>query len=621
MGQGKVLCVDLSERQVGVRTVSESDRVALLGAAGLASRLLWDHCPRGTDPFDPANPLVFAVGPFTGTMVPTAGKYAVVTKSPLTGFIGDSLSSGGWALALSRAGYAALVVVGRASAPTYLFIDDGHVFFRDARRLTGLTCGETEVRVRRELADSSVSVASIGEAGEKLVRYACITNDYGRQAGRTGVGAVMGSKRLKAIAVRGSGAVPAAEPSLLAQRCLELSRRAQESATEKYRVLGTLANVLALDRLAALPTRNYQQSTFEGAEQVSGERLHDRHLAKVIACVGCPIACDHYYKVLEGPYAGTQASLDYESLYALGPLCGVSDPAAILKAADLCDAYGLDTMSTGVCIAWAMETFERGLLTSTDAGGLALRFGSGEAVVAMVGQIGRREGLGRLLGEGVRWAAAEVSGGSEAWAMHVKGLELPGYEPRSLKTLALGLAVGTRGACHNRSAAYEVDMSSEVDRFSADASRGRLAMRQEDFAATLDSLGICKFLRRCFADFYAEVSELHYLATGLPLSASDLRKVGERVCNLKKAFNIREGWMRRDDWLPARLFQDALPTGVAAGQRLTEEELKLMIDSYYEARGWTQEGLIPESKLRELGLEDLVPELAQLGKCAVEVPR
>jgi len=608
--RGKVLYVDLAERQARTLPLSESYRTAFLGGVGLASRLLWDHCPPGAEPFDPANPLVFAVGAFAGTMVPAASKYAVATKSPLTGFVGDSLSSSGWALALRRAGYDVLIVVGRALSPTYFLIDDGHVFFRDARRLAGLSCGETEARIRRELVDGSVSVASIGQAGEKLVRYACITNDYGRQAGRTGAGAVMGSKNLKAIAVRGTGSVPAAEPKALAARCLDLFQRAQGSATEKYRVLGTMGNVLTLNRLAALPTRNYQQSTFEGAEEVSGETLYARHLKKIIACAGCPIACDHYYRALDGPHAGTEASLDYESLYALGPLCGVADPDAILKAADLCDAYGLDTMSAGACVAWAFESFEKGLLTPTDAGGLALRFGSGEALVALIEQIGRRESLGRLLGEGVRRAAAEVGGGSEAWAMHVKGLELPGYEPRSLKTLALGLAVGTRGACHNRSAAYEVDMSSKVDRLRADASRGRLAMEQEDFAATLDSLGICKFLRRCFADLYADAGELYRLATGLPLSAADLRRVGERVCTVKKAFNIREGWTRDDDWLPPRLLRDPLPTGVAAGVRLTEGELTLMIDSYYAARGWTPDGLIPEVKLRELDLEDLAPVLA-----------
>ena len=603
---GKLLHVDLSARRVETRALDEAYRRAYFGGVGLASRLLWDECPPRIDAFDPANPLVFATGAFAGTGVPASSKYAVATKSPLTGFIGDSLSSSGWALSLRRAGYAALVVTGRASEPVYLLIDDDRVYFRKAESLLGKTCFETEAEVRRREADSSVAVASIGVAGERLVRYACIANDYGRQAGRTGTGAVMGSKNLKAIALRGTHAISAAEPAALGERCLALAKRAQESGTEKYRGLGTAGNVLSLDRLAALPTRNYRQSTFEGAEGVSGEVLHDRYLSKVVACAGCPIACDHYYKVVEGKHAGTETSLDYESLYALGPLCGVDDAPAVIKAADVCDAQGLDTMSAGVSIAWAMECFERGILTTKDTGGIDLHFGNDEAVVDIVDLIARREGIGRLLGEGVKRASAQVGQGSEHFAMHVKGLELPGYEPRSLKTLALGLAVATRGACHNRSAAYEHDMSSKVDRFSADSGRGALAMQSEDFAATLDTLGICKFLRKTFGDFYADTAELYRLATGRDVSADDLRLLGERVSNLKKAFNVREGWTRADDWLPPRILEDELPTGVAAGQRVTPAELALMIDSYYRARGWTPDGLIPGEKLAAVGLGDLL---------------
>jgi aldehyde:ferredoxin oxidoreductase len=603
---GKVLYVDLSARRVEVRPLDEAYRRAYVGGVGLASRLLWDECPPRIDAFESRNPLVFATGAFTGTNVPASSKYAVATKSPLTGFVGDSLSSSGWALTLRRAGYAALVVTGRSPDPVYLLVDDERVYFRNAESLLGKTCFETEAEIRQKEADGSVAVASIGIAGERLVRYACIANDYGRQAGRTGTGAVMGSKNLKAIAVRGTQAISVAEPLALGERCLALAKRAQESGTEKYRGLGTAGNVLSLDRLAALPTRNYRQSTFEGAEGVSGEVLHDRYLAKVVACAGCPIACDHYYRVVEGRYAGTETSLDYESLYALGPLCGVGDAPAVLKAAEVCDAHGLDTMSTGVSIAWAMECFEKGILTTADTDGIDLRFGNGDAVVALVDLIARREGIGKLLGEGVKRASAEVGQGSEHFAMHVKGLELPGYEPRSLKTLALGLAVATRGACHNRSAAYEHDMSSKVDRFSADAGRGALAMSSEDFAATLDSLGICKFLRKTFRDFFADTAELYRLATGRAVSADDFRLLGERVSNLKKAFNIREGWTRADDWLPPRILEDELPTGVAAGQRVTPAELTLMIDSYYGARGWTSDGLIPDEKLVELGMGDLL---------------
>lgn len=596
---GKVLYVDLTTRTTRTEPLAPSFLRKYLGGVGLAVRLLYDNSSPGMEPFSPANPLVFASSGFSGTMVPTAAKHAVATKSPLTGFVGDSLSSSFWSLSLKRAGYDALVITGAAPSLTYLFIDDDIIHFRDAAHLAGKSCGETQQMIRRQIGDDRVRVAAIGQGGENRVRYACISNDFHRQAGRTGAGAVMGSKRLKAIALRGTRSVSVADLPELEKVCRELYRRSQGVGTEKYRVLGTPANVLLLNYLAALPTRNFQQSTFEGAEKVSGEFLYDHYLSKVVACAACPVACEHIYQVKDGLYAGTQVRVDYETLFALGPLCGVDDLPAIIKAAELCNAYGLDSISTGGCIAWAMECFERGLLTRQDTAGVELTFGNSEAVLCMIERIGRREGLGDLLAEGVRKAAGELGQGSSHWAMQVKGLELPGYEPRCLKTLALGLAVGTRGACHNRSTAYEVDLSGRVDRFKGEPGRGRLAMEQEDFAAVLDSLILCKFLRRCFAAFYAEAARLYTLVTGLEMSAAELQITGERITNLKKAFNIREGWQRRDDWLPPRFFRDRLPTGSI----ITQEELNLMIDDYYQARGWTREGLIPPQKLQELDLE------------------
>ena len=605
MTAGRVLYVDLARRESVVRPLPESYRTQYVGGAGVGTRLLWDASPAGVDPLGPDNAIVFAAGAFTGTMVPASGKFAVVTKSPLTGMIGDSLSSSGWPVVLRQAGYDAIVLTGQSTRPVYLFIDDENVLFRDAASLWGKGCIETQSLVRGALGDAGIAVASIGPAGESLVRYACVGNDFGRQAGRTGTGAVMGSKRVKAIAIRGTRGVDVASPDDLQRIAMALIQRAQGSGTEKYRTLGTAGNVLTLDRLAALPTRNFQQSTFEDAEAVSGETLYSRNLRKVVACVGCPIACDHYYKALDGLYANSTASLDYETLYALGPLCGVSDVGAILAAADLCDELGMDTMSAGVTIAWSMETFERGILTTADTDGLELRFGSAEALVESVRRIGRREGLGRLLGEGVRRAAAEVGQGSDAWAMHSKGLEFPGYEPRSLKTLGVGLAVGTRGACHNRSAAYEVDMSGKVDRLSIDGDRGRYAMAQEDFAATLDALGVCKFLRRCFGDLYAESAALLTAMTGAEVTADSVRGLGERVTSLKKAYNQREGWRTEDDWLPARVLNEVLPTGVAAGVKLSADELLRMRADYYSARGWTSEGRLTGERLTSLGLGDL----------------
>jgi aldehyde:ferredoxin oxidoreductase len=416
----------------------------------------------------------------------------------------------------------------------------------------------------------------------------------------------MGSKKLKAIALRGTRPIKVCNLEEVERISVDIIHNAEGPATEKYRVLGTPANILVLNRLSALPTRNFQQSSFEKAESVSGENLAEHYLAKVRACATCPVACGHIYTVAEGAYSGTQWELDYESLFALGPLCGVDHIPGILKAAELCDYYGIDTISTGSCIAWAMECFEKGLLTREDTEGIDLTFGNHAALVEVIQKIGDRIGIGSLLADGVNIASSKLGRNSEHWAMHSKGLEFPGYDPRAMKTSALGFAVGLRGACHNRSPAYEVDMSGEVDRFKGELGRGSKVKEKEDFAAVLDSLIICKFIRRCFSDFYTEAAYLYTQATGLDLTPSELKAVGERINNVKKAFNIREGWKPGDDWLPPRLFSDPITEGEGKGTVLTEEELRLMIDDYYHARGWTAEGLIPEEKLRALELEDSI---------------
>lgn len=603
---GKILVINLTSQKVKVEELSPSLLKGYLGGVGLATRLLYQYLPAGSDVFSPDNPLVFASSGLGGTIIPSASKHAVATKSPLTGLIGDSISSSFWSLALKRTGFDALVIIGAAASPTYLFIDNEIVHFKKAEHLWGKGSPETESCIRSELGDSRVTVASIGPAGENLVRYACITNDINRQAGRTGTGAVMGSKKLKAIALRGSRPVQVYNLKEVERISFELIKEAQGSGTEKYRVLGTPVNVLVLNRLSALPTRNFQQSSFEKAENVSGEKLAQRYLTKVMACATCPVACGHIYTAPDGAYPGTQWELDYESLFALGSLCGVDDIGGILKAAELCDYYGIDTISTGGCVAWAMECFEKGLLTKEDTDGLELTFGNHTALVAVIEQIGKRQGIGDLLADGVRLASSKLGKGSEHWAMHSKGLEIPGYDPRAMKTLALGFAVGLRGACHNRSPAYEVDISGQVNRFKDEPGRGSLVKEQEDFAAVLDSLIICKFMRRCFKDFYAEIAYLYSQATGMDLTPSELKKAGERINNIKKAFNIREGWKRGDDWLPPRFFRDPLTAGEGKGTVISEEGLRLMIGDYYQARGWTAEGLIPENKLQALGLEDSI---------------
>src|SRR5882724_4603238 len=586
---GRLLQVDLDGGKSSWHDLAESRLRSFLGGIGLGTSLLYDYAPPGVEPFSPANPLIFTSAPLVGTGLTTTAKFGVVTKSPLTGFIGDSLSSSHFALELKRAGLDAVVITGQAASTVYLLISDDNVEIREAEHLRGKSPSETEAAIKSELNSAATRVAAIGAAGENRVRFATISNE-GRHAGRGGVGAVMGSKNLKAIAVCGDREPRVFDPDGVSVIASLLRRRSLSSLTDKYRNIGTVANLAVFNRLGVLPAHNFQQSTFDDSDALSGETLSETSFARRHGCASCSIRCERLFKSLNGE----EQRLEYETLFALGPLCGIKDPDTVLEAAHLCDLYGVDTISTGGTLAWAMECGEKGLLPEAEKFGLC--FGRPEGILAAIPAIATRTGLGALLAEGSKRAALELGGDSSDWAMHVKGLELPGYEPRGLKTMALGLAVRPRGACHNRSGAYEADFSGEVDRLRADSGRGALVAASEDFASVLDSLIICKFLRKCFTDFYPEVADLLGKVTGWACSAAELRQTGERINNLKKLFNQRQGWQPCDDWLPPRLLSETLPTGVAQGIGLPAEELREMIQSYYQARGWDEFGFITEDK-------------------------
>jgi aldehyde:ferredoxin oxidoreductase len=407
----------------------------------------------------------------------------------------------------------------------------------------------------------------------------------------------MGAKHLKAVAVRGSRRVEVADPAGVVAAAKELSQRSFGPATAKYRELGTVANLLTFNRLAALPTRNFQQSSFEHAAALSGEELNAVHRVARRSCAACTIGCEHIYA---GPTG--EVRLEYESLFALGPLCGVGDRGAVLRAARLCDELGLDTISAGATIAFAMECAEKGLLREP-----GLRFGNADMMLSLLGHIARREGVGDLLAEGTRRAAAAIGGGAADFAPHVKGLELPGYEPRALQTMALGFAVGSRGADHNRSGAYEADFSARADRLHGSPESARLAVETEDRAALLDSLILCKFLRGVFADLYAEAADLLARVTGWDVTAAELRTVARRIVTAKKLYNQREGWTPAEDTLPKRFLSEGLPAG-ATDAVLPRERLREMVRAYYQARGWGKEGWVPAGLIAELGLSDLVTD-------------
>ena len=601
---GSVLVVDLSTLAFRRETLDQDVLRRFIGGTGLASYLLYAHCPPGADPLGPENPLVFACSPLVGSRLTTSSKFAVAAKSPLTRMIGDSLSSSFLAVELKRTGVDALVVKGRCDHPTLLVLEDEDVRFLDGSDLVGLDVFDTEQEVRNRLG-RRFRVACIGPAGENGVRYASIANDGGRQAGRTGTGAVMGSKNLKAIAVRGRSPAQMFDPESLNAIGRDLSARSLGTATEKYRTTGTMANLAVFDRLGTLPTRNFQQSTFEMTDNVSGEAMYSGHFVKNAHCANCTIGCEKVLTVGSGSGKST-GRMEYESAFALGPLVGMGDRETVIRASHYCDAVGMDTISAGGTIAWAMECFERGILTLADTDGLDLRFGNADILLPCLEAIATRSGnLGSLLAEGSRIAAETVGQGSEDWAMHVKGLEMPGYEPRSLQTMALALAVSTRGACHNRSSAYEADFSNVVNRLEADTQRGMITADGEDFSAILDSLIWCKFLRKAFDDFWQESADSLSLITGWDVQPDELKRAGERINNLKKLFNVREGWTREDDTLPERTLTEPLPDGVAAGVGLSNDDLQMMVSAYYCTRGWNADGTIPDSKLAELELLSL----------------
>jgi aldehyde:ferredoxin oxidoreductase len=617
---GKILHIDLAERTYWTENKEEEWYKMWIGGVSMAARLLWENSEPGCEALSAENPICIANGIFSGTPVPVGGKYGLASKSPLTNFIGDSLSGSWFSVALKRTGWDGIVIHGSSEKWVNVFIDDERVQFRDAEKYLGLDTYETEEAIREDLIDDQVRSATIGPAGENGVLFANVTND-GRQAGRTGHGAVWGYKKVKAVSVRGTQGVKVADPETLMKMSFDITASAQGPHTSKYRMLGTATNVLNMNKLGLLPTRNYQQGVFDGAEEVSGEYLEEHHKVKKIACAQCPIACEQVSAATQGLYAGAMTGIEYECLYANGPNCGISDMNAVIRMIEICDKGGQDAMSSGVTVSWAMESYERGVLKKEDfrcekyPDGFEANFGNNEAGVTISEMIRDREGIGKILSLGTKRASKKIDAerGTESykWAMNIKGLENPGYDARGLKTFALGLAVGTRGGCHNRTAAYDPDIKGEVDRFSIDETRGRIAKSTEEYAAVYDTLPLCKFIRRCFtgkadrAGAWPAIAALINATTGWNFDYDAVDLIGERAHTIKKAYNIREGWQRKDDHLPYRWHNDPMKEGPSAGHVVTEDELEYLKDIYYEAKGWTKDGLIPKEKLVELGMDDV----------------
>jgi aldehyde:ferredoxin oxidoreductase len=605
---GKILRVDLTTGKVSTEPLSEKMAKSYIGGIGLGIRLLMDNSKPGTDAFDPGNPLIFATGPLSGTMGPTAGNgYAVVSKSPATGGVGEAKAHGFFGPDLKRAGYDAVIITGKADKLSYLWIDDDKVQIMNAEHMTRKSPYETDMQIREELGDYYIRVSAIGEAGEKLSRIACIINDEFRAIGRTGMGAVMGSKNLKAVAVRGTKDVNVADMEGFKEFVKMIHERMKGPATKKYKTLGTPENVLVLNSISALATRNFSNAQFEGAEKVSGEYLNEHYVKKIVGCATCGMRCDHIAVVPEGPYQGSTSRLEFECLWSMGPLCGVDRLDAIIEAMRIVNEYGMDGISIGVVVAFAMDCYENGVITKEQTDGIDLSFGNAEALIAIIHKIGKREGwLGNVLAEGVAKAAEIIGGDAYKYACHIKGLELPGYDLRTLKTAALGFSVSFRGACHLRNGAYSPDVKGKVNRFKIEKGRGKMIVPDGHVYNVIDSLIVCKFSRGTYYDGLKDLANYYTLATGIPMTEEELEKDGERIENLARLFNIREGKGTREfDTLPWKIMNTPVPEeGPAKGVVVSEEEFQMGLDDYYTARGWTIDGVPTVEKLEEVGLTE-----------------
>ena len=606
---GKILRVNLSTGETKTEPLSEEMAKQYIGGIGLGIRLLMDNSKLGTDAFDPENPLIYCAGPLSGTMGPTAGNgYSVVSKSPATGGVGEGKAHGFFGRART----------GKAPKLSYLWIDDDKVEIRNAENLNYATPNDTDHKIRDELNDFYIRVSAIGEAGEKLRRFAAIINDEFRAIGRTGMGAVMGSKNLKAVAVRGTHDVNVANLEGFKEFIKMIFERIEGPATKKYKTLGTPENVLVLNSLFALATRNWTNASFEGADKVSGEYLNEHYVKKIVGCATCGMRCDHIAVVPEGPYKGSTSRLEFECLWSMGPLCGIDRLDAIIEAMRIVNEYGMDGISIGVVVAFAMDLYEHGIITKEQTEGIDLRFGNAEALIAIIHKIGKREGwLGNTLAEGVAKAAKIIGGDAYKYACHIKGLELPGYDLRTLKTAALGFSVSFRGACHLRNGAYSPDVKGKVNRFKIEKGRGKMIADEGNMYNVIDSLIVCKFSRGTYYDGWKDLANYYTLATGLPMSPEEMTKSGERIENLARLFNIREGkGTRKFDTLPWKIKNVPVPDeGPAKGMYVSEEEFQVGLDDYYSVRGWTADGVPTTEKLKALDLSDLayIAEKATIG--------
>lgn len=615
---GRILHVDLTTKSFFVEELSEERVRKFLGGAGFVISTLYDLIKPGIDALSPDNVLALFPGSFTGTLAPCASRIAFGAKSPLTGTIGVGLSGGYFPAELKFAGYDGMVITGRADKPTYIVVRDDTVSFRSAGRIWGVSTSDAQVMIKQDLKDQGVRVACIGPAGERLSRIACIINER-RAVGRRGLGAVMGSKNLKAIVVRGNREVPVADPEAFKKARDNMAKIMKDSPV-LYPEFAKLGTPMVADHLAALgimPTDNWARTGTRAVEKTIGVAEQEKiHIGKE-HCYGCPVGCTQQLLVRKGPRAGIMGEPEFESVYSLGTATGMTDPGEIAASDRLCDELGLDAISAGVAVAFAMELAEKGLLPPELAGELDLSFGNADTQYELIRRMAfGQEGLGQLLGDGVRAAAEKIGGDAWKYAMHVKGLELPGYDVRGAWAHGLNMATAYTGADHNKGYAIQeifgIPVPQAYERMTAEG-KGKLTKWNQDLRCVSgDCATMCGFLidMALAGGAARNTADIATALTGITFTEADIWTIGERVNNLAKAFNVREGFTRADDTLPWRVMNEPLPDGLSRGGIIDRETLDGMLDEYYLARGWDPATSKPtRERLVSLGLDKVADDL------------
>jgi aldehyde:ferredoxin oxidoreductase len=600
--RGKILRINLTNKTHKIERIKNSLYSNLLGGRGLAAKYYYDEIPAAVKPFDEQNKIFLFTGPLTGVSLPSTTKFQLATKSPETRIYQCSNCGGEFGPHLKRCGFDGLILEGKADNWSVLYIEDEQVWFDDASELVGLDSAETLRRIKTAMGEPRCGGMSIGPAAEKLVRISYINVDS-RAFGRGGPGAVLGSKKLKGIGIRGNNEIPAADPD----RVKEIRRQATQelkSSRANHTKYGTPQYIEVINELGCMPTRNFQTAYFEEGSRIDAHEMYENYLERNYACFHCPVACGKICSVKEGPYAGARARTEYETVALMGPNCGVADFGAIVKANQICDELGMDTMSGANAVALTMELFERGLIGKEDTEGIEARFGSGEALIGIIELIAARRGIGDLLAEGmlhVRKVKPEWS----AYILDVKGMPFAAYDPRGFHGNALTYGTSSRGACHNVGGwTIRAELQSgKYDRFATEG-KGQLVKSIQDNRAYVDSLGICTVVRSSMGFTDQPTGDVLEAVTGHDFTP-ELLEIGERIYNLERLILNREGVRRKDDQMPDRILNEKIPSGPTAGRIITNEMYASMLDEYYQVRGWDIEGVPTEDTKRELGLPEL----------------